>query len=148
MNKKAAPHVRDYEEKDFPRLAAIWEQTGISTPGRGDTVALIRHTIRHGGRLLLLEEKDAGVIGSSWLTNDGRRLYLHHFAIAPEFQGRGWSKPLLRASLQIAKEIGLQLKLEVHRDNGRALSLYKKAGFRRLGDYDVYIIRDLTEIKE
>ena len=58
------------------------------------------------------------------------------------------SKPLLRESLKIAKEIGLQVKLEVHQHNGRAISLYKNAGFQRLGDYDVYIIRDLSEIKE
>ncbi len=148
MNKKEALHIRDYKEKDFPRLAEIWEQTGISTPGRGDTAALIQHTLEHGGKLLLLEAEDAGVIGSSWLTNDGRRLYLHHFAIAPEFQGRGWSKPLLRASLKFAKATGLQLKLEVHQDNERALNLYKKAGFGRLGDYDVYIIRDLGKVKE
>ncbi len=148
MKQDIAITVRDYQERDYPRVAAIWEQTGISTPGRGDTAALVRATLRHGGRLLLLEEKDGGVIGTSWLTHDGRRLYLHHFAIAPGFQGRGLSKPLLRASLQVAKEVGLQIKLEVHQDNERAVNLYKNAGFQRLGDYDVYIIRDLDEIKE
>jgi ribosomal protein S18 acetylase RimI-like enzyme len=45
------------------------------------------------------------------------------------------------------KEIGLQIKLEVHQSNERAINFYKKAGFKRLGDYDVYIIRDLQEIK-
>jgi len=148
MNKRAPVHVRDYEEKDYPRVAAIWEQTGISTPGRGDTAVVIGETLAHGGRLLVLEEKAGGVvIGTSWLTNDGRRLYLHHFAIAPELQGRGLSKPLLRASLQVARETGLQIKLEVHQDNARAVNLYRHAGFQRLGDYDVYIIRDLREIK-
>jgi ribosomal protein S18 acetylase RimI-like enzyme len=88
------------------------------------------------------------VVGTSWLTNDGRRLYLHHFAIDPEFQGGGLSKPLLRESLKIAREIGLQVKLEVHQDNERAINFYKKAGFQRLGDYDVYIIRDLSDIKD
>jgi len=97
---------------------------------------------------VLVDKASDTVVGTAWLTNDGRRLHLHHFAIDPKFQGGGMSKPLLRESLKIAKEIGLQIKLEVHRDNAKAIHFYEKAGFKRLGDYDVYIIRDLAEMKE
>lgn len=141
--------VRDYWAADYPHVAEIWKQSGISTPGRGDTAEVIENTLRRNGRLLVLVDRDRDtVVGTSWLTNDGRRLYLHHFAIAPEYQGRGLSKPLLGESLKIAKAIGLQVKLEVHRDAHKALDLYRKAGFKRLGDYDILIIRDLSEIKE
>jgi ribosomal protein S18 acetylase RimI-like enzyme len=149
MGKEQAFTVRDYREKDFAQVAEIWSQTGISTPGRGDTAAVIESTLKHGSRLLVLEEKVSGKIaGTSWLTSDGRRLYLHHFAITPSRQGQGLSKLLLNASLKIAKQTGLQIKLEVHRDNERAVNLYKNAGFKRLGDYDVFILRDLNVIKE
>ena len=141
--------IRDYWAADYPHVADIWERTGISTPGRGDTAEVIENTLRRKGRLLVVVDKESNtVVGTSWLTNDGRRLYLHHFAIDPKFQGGGLSKPLLRESLKIAREIGLQIKLEVHRDNKRAIHFYEKAGFKRLGDYDVYIIRDLNDIKE
>jgi ribosomal protein S18 acetylase RimI-like enzyme len=141
--------VRDYWAADYPHVAEIWEKAGISTPGRGDSAEVIENTLRRNGRLLVLVDRDRDtVVGTSWLTNDGRRLYLHHFAIAGECQGLGLSKPLLRESLKIAKASGLQVKIEVHRDNHKALDLYRKAGFRRLGDYDVMIIRDLSEIKE
>jgi ribosomal protein S18 acetylase RimI-like enzyme len=141
--------VRDYWAADYPHVADIWERTGISTPGRGDSAEMIENTLRHKGRLLVLVDhaKDT-VVGTSWLTNDGRRLYLHHFAVDPDYQGRGLAKPLLRESLRIAREIGLQVKLEVHRDNEKALSLYRSHRFKRLGDYDIFIIRDLNEIKE
>jgi ribosomal protein S18 acetylase RimI-like enzyme len=141
--------VRDYWAADYPHVADIWERTGMSTPGRGDTAAVIEATLRHKGRFLVLVERDKDlVVGTSWLTNDGRRLYLHHFAIDPDYQGQKLAKPLLRESLRIAREIGLQVKLEVHRDNHKAGDLYRRAGFKRLGDYDVLIIRDLSGIKE
>lgn len=141
--------VRDYWAADFPYVADIWQRTGISTPGRGDTAEVIENTLRRNGRLLVLVEKASDtVIGTSWLTNDGRRLYLHHFAIDPKFQGAGLSMPLLRESQKIAKAIGLQIKLEVQRDNKRAIHFYKKAGFKPLGEYDILIIRDLNEIKD
>jgi ribosomal protein S18 acetylase RimI-like enzyme len=149
MDKEEKFLVRDYWAADYPHVADIWERTGMSTPGRGDTAEVIENTLRRKGRLLVLVDKESDtVIGTSWMTNDGRRLYLHHFAVDPGFQGRGLSKKLLRESLKIAKETGLQVKLEVHHHNRRAISLYKNAGFQRLGDYDVYIIRDMGEIKE
>jgi ribosomal protein S18 acetylase RimI-like enzyme len=149
MKQEPAFNVRDYKEKDFPAVAEVWKRTGISIPHRGDTAAMIQSTLKHDGRMLVLEEKASGnVIGASWLTSDGRRLYLHHFAVAPAFQGRGLSKLLLGKSLKVAKGIGLQVKLEVHCDNTKAISLYKNFGFKRLGDYDIYIIRDLAKIKE
>ena len=149
MAKEQGFFVRDYWAADYPHVADIWKRTGISTPGRGDTAEVIENTLRRSGRLLVLVDKASDlVVGTSWLTNDGRRLHLHHFAIDPKFQGGGLSKPLLRESLKIAREIGLQVKLEVHRGNDRAIHFYEKAGFKLLGDYDVYIIRDLSKIKE
>jgi [ribosomal protein S18]-alanine N-acetyltransferase len=141
--------IRDYWAADYPYVADIWERTGISTPGRGDSAEVIENTLRRSGRLLVLVDKESDtVVGTAWLTNDGRRLYLHHFAIDPKFQGGGFSKPLLREALKVAKETGLQVKLEVHRGNERAIHFYEKAGFKYLGDYDIYIIRDLADIKE
>ncbi len=61
-----------------------------------------------------LRSKDKGnICGTSWMTNDGRRILLHHFGILPEYQGKGYSKILLKESLRYVKKTGLQVKLEV-----------------------------------
>jgi ribosomal protein S18 acetylase RimI-like enzyme len=134
--------IRDYRESDYEALIDLWESTGLGGAHRGDDAKVIRKTLEAGGKLLILEsEPDAKIAGSSWLTNDGRRIYLHHFGIKRELQGKGLAKPLLEASIDFAKQQNLQLKIEVHRQNSIALNLYKKYGFGYLGDYDVYIIR-------
>ncbi|MFZ4705200.1 MAG: GNAT family N-acetyltransferase [Bacteroidales bacterium] len=134
--------IRDYLESDYPALINLWESTGLGGAHRGDDAGVIRKTIEAGGKLLILEtESDATLAGSSWLTNDGRRIYLHHFGILPPLQGKGLAKQLLAASIDFAKQKELQLKIEVHRQNRVAIALYKKYGFSYLGDYDIYIIR-------
>jgi ribosomal-protein-alanine N-acetyltransferase len=102
-----------------------------------------------GGLMLVMcdDDNEKSIIGTSWITFDGRRLHLHHFGIDPECQGRGLAKELLRESLRFVKETGYQVKLEVHRSNIAAIELYRKAGFEYLGDYDVYIIRDVQSIE-
>ncbi len=134
--------IRDYQDDDYSQVIELWEETDMGGAFRGDDESKIRDTLKVGGKLLVMEAINENIIiGTSWLTNDGRRIYLHHFGIKPEYQGRGLSKPLTKASIDFAKEKGLQIKLEVHRENKTAVDLYKKFGFKYLGDYDVYIIR-------
>ena len=140
-------HIREYVDNDYPEMIRLWESLGLGGAHRGDDEQVIRHTLKMGGQLLLMIEKDSdSIIGTSWLTVDGRRTYLHHFGIQSDKQGNGLAKILLDASLKLAKSYGMQIKLEVHKDNMKALGLYKKAGFTYLGDYQVYIIRDISTI--
>jgi ribosomal protein S18 acetylase RimI-like enzyme len=139
--------VRDYCEGDFKHISELWRQTDMGNPLRGDDARTIMNSISLGGSFLILEEKKSGrICGTSWMTFDGRRIHLHHFGILPDFQGRGLANKLLTESMRFAKTMGYQVKLEVQSSNLKAINLYKKFGFTRLGDYEVYIIRDNSKI--
>ena len=141
--------IREYHKGDFNAIMDLWIATGLSRPERGDDEATVERSIEMGGRMLVMcpESPAEEIIGTSWMTFDGRRLHLHHFGIDPSFQRRGLARELLRESLRFVKEKGYQVKLEVHRSNAVAVELYLKAGFEYLGDYDVYIIRDIQSIE-
>ncbi|MFZ4546012.1 MAG: GNAT family N-acetyltransferase [Bacteroidales bacterium] len=140
--------IRNYTDIDYNEMISLWEILGLGGVQRGDNENTIRRTIEMGGQLLLLVDCNKNVIiGTSWLTVDGRRTYLHHFGIHSDYQGNGLANYLLDASLKLAKSYGLQIKLEVHKENAKALGLYTKAGFAYLGDYNVYIIRDISSIR-
>ena len=139
--------IREYQQGDFEGIAHLWDLTDMGNRWRGDDNKTIEDSINIGGKMLILEEKSTGKIcGTSWMTFDGRRIHLHHFGILPEYQGKGLSKMLMQKSLKHVKEKGYQVKLEVNKSNLKAINLYKKSGFEYLGDYDVYIIRDISKI--
>ncbi len=139
--------IRNYTDKDYPEMVSLWEMLGLGGAQRGDDQSVINRTIKMGGQLLLMIDTGSNaIIGSSWLTVDGRRTNLHHFGIRTDYQGKGLANTLLYESLKLAKTFGMQIKLEVHKDNIKALGLYKKAGFKYLGDYLVFIIRDISII--
>jgi ribosomal protein S18 acetylase RimI-like enzyme len=139
--------IRDYRDGDYPEIFNLWHITDLDNPVRGDNKETIDRTLKLGGKLLVLESiTGKQVIGTSWMTYDGRRIMLHHFAILPEYQGKGLSKILLKECLKFCKEIGAQVKLEVHSHNIKAVSLYTKFGFKHLGGYNVYIIRDISKL--
>lgn len=139
--------IREYGDSDYPEMVQLWESLGLGGAHRGDDQHTIHRTIQLGGKLLLMVDAARNaIIGTSWLTVDGRRTYIHHFGIHAEYQGNGLSNMLLEESLKLAKSFGMQVKLEVHKENEKALGLYKKAGFTYLGDYLVFIIRDISVI--
>ena len=139
--------IRDYRAIDYPEIAKLWLAADMDNPVRGDNHNTIERTLKLGGKFLVLESVPTKqIVGTSWMTYDGRRIMLHHFGILPEFQGNGFSKILLKESLKYCKELGAQVKMEVHSQNLKALSLYKKFGFKQLGAYKIYIIRDISKL--
>jgi ribosomal protein S18 acetylase RimI-like enzyme len=138
--------IREYQSSDYHQIIELWQLTGLGGAQRGDNQQIIEQSIAMGGKFLVACNANGKVVGTSWMTFDGRRIHLHHFGVSPSFQRMGIGKLLTRQSLVFAKEKGYQIKLEVHQSNVNAINLYKQFGFTFLGDYDVYIIRDLTAI--
>lgn len=135
--------IRDYREEDYPALFRLWQITDMTKPERDDSKESIESCNRQGGKLLLMEQEGTGnLIGSSWMTWDGRRIYLHHFCIHPEFQGKGLGTLLGERSLDWIRQKKQQVKLEVHKDNRAARALYAKLGFFAFKDYYIYMKRD------
>jgi len=140
-------NIRDYRPDDYNEIQKVWKETGVGGSHRGDNKDIIEESIQMGGKLIVLEtEENKKITGTSWITFDGRRLHLHHIAVLPQHQNKGYGTLLTEKSLEFAKEKGYQIKLEVHQSNTNAIEIYKKIGFKRLGDYDIYIVRDLSGI--
>jgi ribosomal protein S18 acetylase RimI-like enzyme len=138
---------RDYRNEDYDEIAKLWHITDMGSPERGDTADVISRTLKLGGKFIVMElRSDHRICGTSWMTSDGRRIFLHHFGILPEYQGKGLSELLLKESLDFVKNTGMQVKLEVHSSNIKAVNLYKKFRFKHLVGYNVYIIRDHSKI--
>ena len=135
--------IRDYRPEDFPMVETLWKETGIYTTERGDTAEIIIRCNQSGGKFMVLEEKSTGLVaGTSWITWDGRRFFLHHFAIRPNLQGKGFGRLLALKSLEFAREKNAPMKLEVRRSNLPAIHLYRSLGFQVFEDHDIYMILD------
>lgn len=138
--------IRDYNKSDYNQIEELWQLTGLGGKQRGDTDQVIENTINNNGKFIILEDAEKRVvIGTSWITDDYRRLYLHHFGIHPDYQGKKLSKILLKASLKYAKQKNMQIKLEVRSENYKAIKLYLSHNFTNLGDYEILIIRNISD---
>lgn len=71
-------------------------------------------------------------------------------AICKDYWGLGIGKFMLTELIRIATELGIkQLELEVIEDNKRAIKLYEKLGFRKVGEKpNALCLKDSTMLKE
>lgn len=73
---------------------------------------------------------------------------LYSFAISPDMSGRGVGRSLLDAAEHVAYEHGrMMLRLEVREDNARAISLYERNGYRRIGHEADYYEDGMTALR-
>ncbi|MDA3866166.1 MAG: GNAT family N-acetyltransferase [Salinivirgaceae bacterium] len=133
--------IHNYRESDYNEISALWELLGMGGAERGDDANVIQRTLENGGALFIAKN-EFSVVGTVWITTDQRRLYLHHMGVHPDFQNKGIGTLMLDKCIEWGKQIGLQMKLEVNPANTIAVAVYEKARFKRLCDYDVFIIRD------
>ena len=132
--------IREYREDDYQELEQLWKETGVFKPERGDTAETIIRCNKQGGTILILEDElENRIIGSSWLTWDGRRVHMQYLAVHPSHQGNGYGRQLAKASMDFARNLEAPIKLEVHHNNILAVQLYQNMGFKVLDGYEVYI---------
>jgi ribosomal-protein-alanine N-acetyltransferase len=134
--------VTELKEDYYIAASNLWELTGVGNPARADTFDAVQKTLLNGAKLILVYE-DEQPVGTVWLTHDFRRLYLHHMAVHPDHQNKGYGKLLMQEALKLAGELKLQTKLEVHPDNLPANKLYAQFGFEALDGYRIMIKRDV-----
>jgi ribosomal protein S18 acetylase RimI-like enzyme len=133
--------VRDYRPGDYPSIEALWKETGIYRSERGDSPETIQSCNALGGKFLILEDESKNnIVGTSWLTWDGRRVHLQYLAVLPSQQGLAYGRKLAEESMAFTRNKGASVKLEVHRDNIPAIELYLSMGFKILEGYEVYLV--------
>lgn len=79
-------------------------------------------------------ERDGAIVGYGLLSIAGDEAHVLNVCAAPEEQGRGCGRRLLRVLLQLARGRGAQrVFLEVRPSNRAAIALYHGEGFNEIG---------------
>lgn len=123
--------VRPLAPEDVDAVVAI-ETDAFSSPWRRET--FLDLVGRPNLELLVMEHRDAGIIGYAvlWCIMDQGELA--NMAVTPAFRGRGLGGFLLARVLETAGERGIEaVFLEVRVSNERASRLYERFGFVDVG---------------
>lgn len=116
-------------EADFDAVRSVWTSSGIELTTSDNIRELQRMIQKNPDYCYVLE--DAGLIIGAVLGGfDGRRGWIHHLAVYPKYQKKGYGKDLLNKVIDaFEKDNIVKIKLEVLETNKDVINFYLKQGW-------------------
>jgi ribosomal protein S18 acetylase RimI-like enzyme len=116
----------------------LWQSIPGLGVGLGDDEDSLQVFMSRNPATSLLLKNDEQIIGTVLAGYDGRRGYIYHLAVYPQFQKKGYGKWLLNQVLSELKALGAKkIHLFVYRNNEEAISFYIHNKWKLRGDIQV-----------
>jgi len=120
---------------DYPEVYALWSgMPGIGLSSADSPEAVFVYLERNPGLSFVARQKGK-VVGAVLGGHDGRRGYLQHLAVSPEFRHRRVGRMLIEKSLEALGGLGIKrCHIFVYQDNAAGLGFWESAGWFRRDD--------------
>ncbi len=135
--------VAPFSLSDYDEVIHLWQNTegvGLSAADSAERIAI--YLLRNPG-LSFIARAGGGLIGAVLCGHDGRRGYLHHLAVTPEWRGKGVGKALVGRCLDALREAGIdKCHLFVYEGNHAGRAFWAHEGWQERVDL-VLMSRDI-----
>lgn len=122
--------TRAFEIADYDAALQLWSRVEGVEIAEGDSSDEIARFLAQNPHLSRVAEDNKTVIGVSLCGHDGRRGYIYHLAVAPEYHGRGVGRKLVAECLDGLGKLGLKRALIlVADDNPKGQAFWRRCGW-------------------
>lgn len=139
--------IREMGISDYDKVYALW----LSCKGMGlndiddSKEGIGRFLERNPGTCFVAEEGNE-LLGAIMSGNDGRRGYIYHTAVSPDYRRKGIARALVNAALAALRALGIsKTAMVVFGKNSEGNAFWESMGFTVRNDL-VYRNRALTEM--
>ncbi|GAB6090579.1 GNAT family acetyltransferase [Spirochaeta dissipatitropha] len=139
--------IREFRIEDKDQVIQLWEDCGLTRPWN-DPAADIDRKMQVQPELFLVGtlaldsrpmpgakpesrlELPQAVVASVMAGYDGHRGWLHFVAVAPDEQGKGYARQIIREAENRMRAMGcLKVNLQVRSENQRVIEFYRSIGY-------------------
>ena len=139
--------IRTIHVDDYDRLYALWLScTGMGLNNLDDSREGIARYLRRNPDTCFVAAVDGCIAGAILSGHDGRRGYIYHTAVHPEYRRRGIASALVEAAVDALQKCGIhKVALVVFGRNADGNAFWESAGFSSREDL-VYRNKAISEI--
>ena len=140
--------IRLMTPADYQAVYALW----LATPGMGlnttdDSREGIEKYLRRNPSTCFVADDGGRIVGVIMAGHDGRRGFIHHTAVLPEYRGLGLGRRLVENALAALEAEGIhKAALVVFEHNQLGNGFWEKLGFTSREDL-VYRNRNIHELQ-
>jgi ribosomal protein S18 acetylase RimI-like enzyme len=126
-----AMEIRSARETDEAEVTALWRACGLVVP-YNDPAADFRLARGKANSDVLVGEDAGAIVAAVMVGHDGHRGWIYYLAVAPERQGHGLGREIVRAAEAWLAARGIaKLQLMVRKSNAPVLRFYETLGFEQ-----------------
>lgn len=139
--------IRKMLPSDYKQVYTLWMScTGMGLNNLDDSENGIDVFLRRNPDTCFVAEIGDLIIGCIMVGSDGRRGYIYHTAVSPQYRRQGIARQLVDTAMEALKQIGInKVALVVFERNENGNLFWEKMGFSSREDL-VYRNKALTEI--
>lgn len=124
---------------DYDQILKIWSETPGIGLSEADAKPQIQKFLERNKGLSFVCKNEGKVVGTILAGHDGRRGFIYHLAVIPEYRGKGIANELMRNCLQRLRTAGIdKCHLFVKKGNELGKSFWRKCGWTEREDIVVF----------
>lgn len=125
-------------ENDLEEVLVLWTETDGVGLNESDTLEHLRAYLKRNPGLSLVVRDGEQAIGAVLCGHDGRRGYLNHLAVRPEYRKRGLGSQMVETCLASLKCVGiLRCNIFLFAGNELGERFWKRHGWLQRSDLQV-----------
>ena len=132
---------------DYEQVYQLWMScSGMGLNNLDDSKEGIERFLNRNPETCFVAETEQKIIGVIIVGNDGRRGYIYHTAVDPDYRNQGIATKLVNEAMKTLKSLGInKAALVVFTKNSDGNAFWEKIGFTSREDL-VYRNKAITEI--
>jgi len=140
--------IREMTVSDYDGVYGLW----VKTPGMGlnqadDCREGIEKYLKRNPTTCFVAECDGTIVGAILAGHDGRRGYLYHTAVLPDYRNQGVAKKLVERAMSALDAEGIhKVALVAFRENEIGNGFWESIGFYQRKDL-VYRNKNIRNLK-
>lgn len=128
--------IRTMSISDYADVYNLWLSCkGMGLNSLDDSRDGIEKFLKRNPDTCFVAEVDNRIVGSILAGNDGRRGYIYHTAVSPQYQQHGIGSTLVDTAIDALKKLGInKIALVVFDKNDNGNAFWEKQGFTERND--------------
>lgn len=121
--------IREFTIEDYPAVRELWRAVGLELRP-GDDLEDIKLKLKRDPDLFLVTEHDGRIVGSVIGGWDGRRGWIYHLAVSPNYQRIGIGSGLVKQlEARLVAKGAKMVNAQVHKLNAISTTFFKSMGY-------------------
>lgn len=130
---------RKFELNDFDKALQLWSKDQGLELGPGDSRSEFEYFVARNPDSSFVAISSGNLVGSILCGQDGRRGYIYHLYVAPDFRRRGIAQQLVNKSIKSLLAVGIHRCLNrVFKNNSKGNLFWVEEGWSKLENLNFY----------